>query len=154
VSFGLERVAGRCEADVFVVDDGTKPGERVLWNAALNGGLVLEAKTLLGNQGLALKYKAATLSPKRVWLSPTFKQHHPTITQIVVAAAMQNRSRWKVVEEKITQVARSKPKCYYANVIVPGEAGIKLTTKSSFLVACTTLDKERSGFVKLGGAVL
>lgn len=115
---GLVAVPQRETAQAFVVVDVTSPGQRVLWNVCLRGGLLISAHYFLQGEGPLLQYDAAFgRGSKCLFLSSRFRAAHPVIHHIVVSAAAGMTSRgtmkWDVYQEaeKPIFLKRSKARC-------------------------------------------
>ena len=80
---GLEK-STRIDADIFVNEDPTKPGDRTLWAAVLRGGRIATPQFLLNEQrGGSIKYKPALESRRKLWISDGFAARHDVIAQII-----------------------------------------------------------------------
>ena len=73
-SLKMITVTERTHADVFLVNDVTRPPQRVIWNAILSGGIVASLPYIMshGERGPCLVYKKAVDSKRVVWCSPRF----------------------------------------------------------------------------------
>lgn len=96
-------VVDRTEADVYVAEDPTNPGQRTSWSAALRGGCVAVPRFISsgGLQGAALVYKAATRTKRFVWISSRFTQQHPTLDALLRACAFGRGSKWTTTSSPV-----------------------------------------------------
>jgi hypothetical protein len=89
----------RMQATMFVVKDVAAPGQRTSLAAALVGGRVAALQYMLSNgrSGASIKYRAATLTKRWVWVSPAFKAAHPALADQVQRAIDMPGSTWQVL---------------------------------------------------------
>ncbi len=87
---GLHTVPDRKSATVFVVDNTTAPGNRILWAAGLVGGCIA-----CPWKNSFIVYKNALKTPRHLWISPGFAARSPATTAIVEALVKLRFSRWK-----------------------------------------------------------
>ena len=97
-----QQVQDRLEADLYIVEDVSQPGQRILWCCFLAGRAVctLDYVKTAGERGTILKYKAATESKRQVWASDAFKAKHVEIFAILNALARRDASKWRWVASK------------------------------------------------------
>lgn len=139
----LERTALRQGATIFVVQDASGPGERVLVQASLKGGYVVDRSVLLGNSGLFLKYRAALKIRRSICITDAFAAGHAEIANAVTSAAP--GSCWKVKQGNVAE--RNDL------VLVTGQAAGRATgeaNKAQFLSLIAKLDFGRSGYWRPG----
>ena len=102
----LEAVGATAEparetADAFLVPSVTQPGQRVLLNAGLAGGIVLSLPSLITGVGPRVSYRRALETRRVVWFSDTFQHNHPALMTIFLARlAEARRNRWQVEPER------------------------------------------------------
>jgi len=98
---GASAEPSRERAEVFVVPDVTQPGQRVLWNAALAGLLVVSLPYFIDGQGPVLAYQCALRLRRTVWISEDFRTAHPSIIAIIVArlASASRGAQWTVAQD-------------------------------------------------------
>lgn len=86
----------REEANLFIVDDVTNPGQRVSWTAAVRGCAVITAN-VLSTGGHALVFKGAVnRGSRRVWRSPAWMLTFPMLGLILERAVA--GSKWRLVD--------------------------------------------------------
>jgi hypothetical protein len=78
----LRLMADRSDASVFVTSDPGQPGQRTLWTACLQGGLIVDLQFSQsdGKKGVAFTYEPATLTKRSLFVCPKFAAAHPTLT--------------------------------------------------------------------------
>ena len=84
----------RWESAVFIVDDVSKPGQRIQWAAVLRGGCVV-------SRGLSsfIVYNAAIKARRWVWISDGFRTAWPAVFNIIKQiASTAAESNWKFID--------------------------------------------------------
>ena len=84
---GMTRAADRTSASVFVVDDTTAPGNRILWVAGLVGGCIA-----CPWQNSFVVYRRGLRTPRHLWISPGFAARSPATAGII--GALVRGERW------------------------------------------------------------
>ena len=111
---GATAEPARETADAFLVPNVTQPGQRVLLNAGLAGGIVLSLPSLITGVGPRVSYRRALQTRRVVWFSDTFQHSHPALMTIFLARlAEARRNRWQVEPERevfLERVRRSPRK--------------------------------------------
>ena len=88
----METALDRKPATVFVVDNTTAPGNRILWAAGLVGGCVACPWC-----ASFIVYKRALQTPRHLWISPDFAMQSPATTAIIRALVDRARPRrWSI----------------------------------------------------------
>lgn len=106
---GATRALDREHADVFVLADVTRPGQRTMWNAVLGGLTLMSVPVFLGQQGPMVAFKAATSLQRKVWLSAGFIERHPSIRRIICARMEAVNVKWRMVnDEEFAQAAEPR----------------------------------------------
>ena len=82
---GLKVSEDRIGADAFLVNDASKPGDRTLWAAVLNGGVILSKDLVRTGMGPSRKYNRALKSRRNVWASTDFMEKNAVIAKIISA---------------------------------------------------------------------
>ena len=83
-------------ADVFVVADWRKPGQRDTWHARLCGGRLASWELVVRNKGPSTVYTPAIATERHVWIFPSFLQAHPELARIVHLVAGLPGSKWRL----------------------------------------------------------
>ena len=82
----------RKSATVFIVDNTTAPGSRILWAAGLVGGCIVSPL-----QTSFIVYKRALQTPRHLWISPGFAMRSPATNSIICALVGRARPRrWTI----------------------------------------------------------
>ena len=99
---GLARCTDLELADVFAVPDLSKIGQRISWNAGLNGCIVASEAFIRsgGIRGPAIVYKRATSITRMIWLSDLFMASHSMLAGFVWAACARNGSKWSFIADR------------------------------------------------------
>lgn len=117
-------VADRIDAQAWVVDNPTAPGQRIEWLAAIRGGHVVSPEYVLSGAGPFLTFKRATTTRRWVWVSSEFAAAHPILAAIVCGAVGTGISSWAKVltrDSFLAKIASSKAKrarTYYVIALV------------------------------------
>ncbi|CAL1127804.1 unnamed protein product, partial [Cladocopium goreaui] len=91
----------------FVVANPEKPPSQVLWAASVRGGCVLDLACMRGiienrhdkaTTGIAFLYDAAYAIKRQIFLCPSFRAANTEASEIIQAAAGQERSKWKMID--------------------------------------------------------
>ena len=83
--------------EVMVVRDPAKLDKQQLWIAVLTGALVCSIEAVVNEKtGPFLKYTAAILTRKRLFLTPEFKAKHSLISNLIGDASQLPSSDWKL----------------------------------------------------------
>ena len=98
---GATAEPARETADAFLVPNVTQPGQRVLLNAGLAGGIVLSLPSLITGVGPRVSYRRALETRRVVWFSETFQHSHPALMTIFLARlAEARRNLWAIVPDR------------------------------------------------------
>ena len=92
----------RLKATVFIVENPSDPGMRVAWVSAMTGSLVTTANRIIKNEGPMIQYQAAINTPRSIYVSTTFANHHPEIWKVLEASPRMPTSKWKVMNDLLT----------------------------------------------------
>lgn len=151
VRHGFQVQTDRSHASVFVVEDASAPGERILWHAVLRGALLIDRNVLLGKEGLILQHKPFVASKRKFWLSPEFKAAHPEVSAIVELAISEACSKSSLSGQQLVRFPKDATKHGYINLVTSGQAaGQRTYTKKALLEICRDgLDKDTSGVGRL-----
>ena len=155
---GMQRVADRSIADVFVVRDMASIGKGIQWCVALNGGVVasLQYAKSGGASGPATAYKKATALRRWLWLSPAFAASHAELARVIDVACRRKGGAWTRMAAKDAFLKRatasnSKAKNQCLALVNKDEvcAGDlpgcrKVFTTPKFLVYITNIDMART----------
>jgi len=121
VQLGLQRVEQRRAATLFIVDDATQPGDRILWVAALVGGCITTPA-----RDVRLVYKRALNLQRFVWLSPRFERRHSGSAAIIRALVTHSHdTRWRLLPDHATYQSRcrtTKRTCNMMGLVTAAEA--------------------------------
>ena len=85
----------RLKATVFIVENPSDPGMRVAWVSAMTGSLVTTANRIIKNEGPMIQYQAAINTPRSIYVSTTFANHHPEIWKVLEASPRMPTSNGK-----------------------------------------------------------
>lgn len=89
------------DSDCFIVSDPTpkKLPVETRWAACLLGGYVVVPQVLTGSPGgAAVKFKAALLTKRDIWISPAFAAKHTDINTVILACVDHFAGcKWKLV---------------------------------------------------------
>ena len=101
-SLGASEVRDRLDADVYIVDDITTPGQRIKWCSFLAARPICTLEYLRsdGENGSTLQYKGALKMRKSVWCSDGFKMRHQDIYIIIRVLAQLDSSNWKFEDDR------------------------------------------------------
>ncbi len=90
-------VTDRTTAELFIVEDVTRIGQRTLWNAMLAGIPVCSVEHFVseGIRGPVLTYKTAVMSKRQIWCSADFVGAHSELHKILVARSHAAGSNWR-----------------------------------------------------------
>ena len=96
---GCVPVETRMQADAFVVESPTQPGDRILWRAVLVGAYVASKSAILHGHGVALQYLPALRTRRQIWISPAYRAAFPAVAGIIESSITDfPRSAWKVIK--------------------------------------------------------
>ena len=145
-------------ADIFVVNDIEKKGQRVQWCAALSGAIVSTPLYLLSNctKGFALKFKPALSTRRSICVTEQFRDLHPVLASIIDHKVLMTLSKWQTLPKaevlaKVAGVARPKDLNACVVFLSAREQGsaqfsgvlLKLTAEDA-LTWMTTIDEKAS----------
>lgn len=139
---GLRHVDLRLHATVFIVASPGNPGERVLWRATLVGAYVASPATFIQRKGPAIKYEAAILKRRQLWVSAGYKARHSAAAAIILDTIRTfPGSKWRLIAGGIdnfrTEVARARRAGRRAEVlalVTDGEQDRSAQSLSQFLI--------------------
>lgn len=144
------RVPEREAADVYVVDDLTDPGQRVLWNAMFNGLSIISPSFFRGEGGPMVCYKAAMSSRKKVWVSNGFIEQHTQLANILARRMAAASSTWKMIkDEEFADFVTRRPEDVLAFVTATEAETLPLPRKScvtsvSAVAKFAVVDRDKS----------
>ena len=122
---GANITSSRAEAALFVVErlDPTSIKHYTLWAAMLVGAFVITADAFSASSSsptAVLKYTAAVVFWRRVYITDVFKHKHPRLVEIVHAVCQKPDSRWQILDtiETINAEWRSAKKKRKAGQVV------------------------------------
>ena len=131
-----------------------QPGQRVLLNAGLAGGIVLSLPSLITGVGPRVSYRRALETRLVVWFSETFQHSHPALMTIFLARlAEARRNRWTVVPERedfLDRVRHNSRKTLFVGFVAKRELGddalqgAKLLTADTLVSCFATFARLRS----------
>ena len=96
---GMRLQTDRSDADIFVLADPSKPGQRSSWALVVGGGLAvtLEFIKSCGANGGSIAYSAASAAKRHLWISPAFLRAHQELAMIVTQIAQRPNAKWTLV---------------------------------------------------------
>ena len=94
---GASVVSSRQEADVFVVLDPAKASDKTKWCAILLGCSIVTPGCVLNGHGAALAYKPSIATLRHLYISEGFQEAHASFAKLLVSAAKQHGSKWKIL---------------------------------------------------------
>eukprot|EP00971_Amphidinium_carterae_P349544 6491070-Amphidinium_carterae.1 len=99
-SRGLQHSDDITKAKVFVVQDVSKPPQKIAWALALYGGVAVSPTFMLNSngKGAAVEYKRSLLQSLQVWLSPQFCSSAPRIAAFIREGAESADSHWRLLQ--------------------------------------------------------
>ena len=107
---GQTRCDERCDADIFLLQDVSAPGQRTAWCLALGGGVAVDTVYIEsgGTAGVAVNYKRSLRQKRKCWLSGGFRDTHPVLTNIVETMIAKPGGKWILLDDErfLTSVAR------------------------------------------------
>lgn len=153
---GLVVTQDRFQADVFAVEDVGRPGERVMWLAALRGALLVSFQQVLQSKGPFFQHIPAVAVRRELFLTPRFIRDRPEVTRMILAATSWSNSLWKhlVKDGEFDERCMSGAKKFVVALACTSEAGcpqrrwpagIKVFDKKMFLDAFLQYDLNNSG---------
>ncbi len=85
ICWGMQRTSHIWRASAFIVSDPAKQtcSDIVLWAAVLRGGYVMSPIVLDGGSGVAIKYKAAISTRRRLYVSANFRLKHRRVYDVI-----------------------------------------------------------------------
>ena len=134
---GMIRSVHLTDAQCFVVNDPTPHNlcVQMRWAAVLAGGYVVVPSVLSYGTGPAVKFKAALLSRREVWISPAFAAGHAELDAVIrgCLAAFQG-CNWRLVTAvdaadftgQVANAAKSRRKRFVGLVLKREACGLKL----------------------------
>ncbi len=127
VQFGAVAEPLRESADCFVVRDVTAPGQRILWNTMLRGGVLASIAFFVTGRGPTVRYKSAIKSRRKVWFSETFNATHPILRNICLTHLAAHNAAWAVCANRDAFLATRRPRAHPAAgtlaFVTEGETG-------------------------------
>ena len=132
-----------------------QPGQRVLLNAGLAGGIVLSLPSLITGVGPRVSYRRALEIRRVVWFSEEFQHSHPALMAIFLARlAEARRNHWTVVPKRDNLLDRVRRNKRHKNAFLGFVAkcelreaalqGAELLTSEALVPFLATLDRLRS----------
>ena len=106
----VQQTNDRMLADVFVLDEPAKPGQRIIWCAMLGGRTLCTVDFVRtnGERGTAITYKKAVASRRQVWVSDNFKRSHVECFAILASMVKLKGSHWRWLRDRDAFVALAK----------------------------------------------
>ena len=101
-------VADRLDAQAWVVEDPSAPGQRIQWMAAIRGGHVVSSEYVVSGVGPFVTFKRATITRRWLWVSAEFAIAHPILAAIVGGVLGTGASRWSKVLTRDSFLAKIK----------------------------------------------
>jgi hypothetical protein len=140
-SLGCTEAATRLQSDIIVAGSTAELGQRTAWIAALLGLTVISHRLFWKGSGPAVVFTPAVIIPRKVCMTESFRQSHPTISRIVCACARMPHSRWTVVD-----TTQAVPRTAVVLSDVPW-AGVAAAVYSAtdFLAECSTVSLATTG---------
>ena len=96
---GMRLQADRSDADVFVLADPSKPGQRSSWALVVGGGLAVTLDFIksCGANGGSIAYSAASATKRGVWISPAFVRAHQELAAIITQTVQRPNAKWTLI---------------------------------------------------------
>jgi len=88
----------KAKADIFISKNPKALGQRSQWWAACKGCFVLSPSWVLQESGHVLKYMAASAIARKIWVSPSARDHHAKLYDVIKHVATKMPSKWKLIE--------------------------------------------------------
>ena len=133
----------RATADAFLVPNVAQPGQRVLVNAGLAGGIVLSRSSLITGVGPRVSYRRALETRRAVWFSEAFQHSHPALMAIFWARLAEARqNRWAVapgLEDFCDRARRNARKRMFLGFVTKREVGDHALRVATVLTSETML---------------
>ena len=144
---GLRRVDLRRDATIFIVSDISRPGNRILWVAALVGGCITSP-----TRETWFVYKRALNLQRFVWLSPGFEHANPGSAGIIRSLVGHAAGRrWRLVcdHSAFQRLCEKKPVSQMLGLVLPSERerlvpNLHLFSESEALRRVAVRDKDKS----------
>ena len=123
-------VSARLEAHIFVAPDLKQPGQRTTWALSLCGGLLLPRSTFCdAKHGAAIRFKAAIVTKRMIFITKAFAEYHPVITTLITAASELDESKWTLIN-KAGYVAHNAQQATRAKRMQRIQDAVAIVTKS------------------------
>ena len=99
-TLGMKVTANRWDANIIVVEDLSKLGQRSSWCVAFRGGWAICQKYLVsaGQSGTMLTFQRALDTKQRFWVSARFAEHHHTLYDMLEKLIVGRDSFWEFFE--------------------------------------------------------
>lgn len=97
------RIVGVAEtANVFIVQDVSKPPARMCWLLALCGGTALSPAFVRskGRHGFMLKFDSAMETKRCLWMTSTFEENSPVLVDLLRKLSSRRNSRWRFMSSE------------------------------------------------------
>ena len=93
--YGMQITSMRDNAEVFLVNDVSDPGQRIMWHAMLAGCTIMSPSLFLIGHGPAITYKACLQMKRTIFVSDGFAEEHPILLAILTTR-LRHACKWKV----------------------------------------------------------
>ena len=130
-AMGMRAPTTPCLANVFVVDDPTKPPRCKLWSAVLLGGLLVDKDYIVkaGRAGRCVAYARALNLSRTMYMSRTFMAEHQVLAKTLINCIRDShRKTWCVLrtEDDWVNSVLAKPRnaCQHVAFVGAAEAPI------------------------------
>ena len=101
--------AGSIRASRYVVESLRAISHRDEWAAVLSGGSIVDHGFFMrGGKGASIAFQPAVATPRRIWISDTFRELHPGLGNVMDAAISIPVSKWTCVPSKDQFLDRSR----------------------------------------------
>ena len=92
----MTKVHDRTSADIFIVQNVHQPSQRIAWCCILSGSTLCTPAFLRssGHAGIAVSYRKAVASHRRIWCSPDFVTKHSSVYEILRLKSREAGSNW------------------------------------------------------------
>lgn len=107
---GMERVADRLQADIFVVRNPAQVGQRTAWCCGMLGGMITTSEFILsgGRRGAAVAYSPGYRFRRTVFCTDRFRDSHPTVFEILQDTSRRRGHKWRWLQslEDVTSMSQ------------------------------------------------